>query len=93
MTEKKETLYRFIKNSKHLVNNYRPVSLLPIIFEKLIFDSVYSFMIHNKLLNSCQSGFKPNDFCINQLIIITNNIYRAFDANPSLEVRGVFLVL
>ena len=93
MTEKKETLYRFIKNSKHLVNNYRPVSLLPIIFEKLIFDSVYSFMIHNKLLNSCQSGFRPNDSCINQLISITHNIYRAFDANPSLEVRGVFLVL
>ena len=50
-------------------------------------------MIPNNLLNSCQSGFRPNDFCINQLISITHNIYRAFDANPSLEVRGVFLDL
>ena len=72
------------------------MSLLPICsknFEKLIFDSIYSFVIHNKLLNSYQSGFRPNDSCINQLISITHNIYRAFDANPSLEVRGVFLDL
>ena len=50
-------------------------------------------MTHNKLLNNCQSGFRPNDSCINQLISITHNIYRAFDANPSLEVRRVFLDL
>ena len=50
-------------------------------------------MIHNKLLNSYQLGFRPNDSCINQLISITHNIYCAFDANPSLEVRGVLLDL
>ena len=50
-------------------------------------------MIQNNLLNSCQSSFRPNDSCINQFISITHNIYRAFDANPSLEVRGVFLDL
>ena len=84
------------KNSKQLVNNYHPVSLLPICsknFEKLIFDSIYRFTIHNKLLNSFQSCFRSNDSCINQLISITHNIYLAFDANPFLEVRGVFLDL
>ena len=50
-------------------------------------------MIQNNLLNSCQSGFRPNDSCINQLISITHNTYRAFDTNPSLEVQGVFLDL
>ena len=50
-------------------------------------------MIQNNLLNSSQSGFRSNDSCINQLISITHNIDRAFDANPSLEVRGVFLDL
>ena len=50
-------------------------------------------MIHNKLLNNCQSGFRSNDSCINQIISITHNIYRALDANPFLEVRGVFLDL
>ena len=50
-------------------------------------------MTHNKPLNSCQSGFTPNDSCINQFISITHDIYHAFDVNPSLEVRGVFLDL
>ena len=84
------------KNSKQLVNNYRPASLLPICsknFEKVIFDSIFNFMIQNNLMNSCQSGFRPNDSCINQLISVTHNIYRSFDANPSLEVQGVFLDL
>ena len=43
------------RNSKQLVDNYRPVSLLPIctkIFEKLLFDSIYEFLDKNKLLNS-----------------------------------------
>ena len=71
------------------------MSLLPICsknFEKLIYDSIFSFMIHKKLLNSCQSGFRPNDSC-NQPISITHNIYCASDANLSLEVQGVFLDL
>ena len=50
-------------------------------------------MIQNNLLNSCQSGFRPNDSCINQLISITHNIYRAFGANTSLEIPGAFLDL
>ena len=89
MIGKKETLYRFIKNRKQLVNDYRPVSLLLIsskIFEKTIFDNIFHFMIQKNLLNSFQSDFRPNDSCVNQLISITHSIYRAFDANPSLEV-------
>ena len=50
-------------------------------------------MTHQKLLNNCQSGFRPIDSCINQLISVTHNIYRAFDASPSLEVLGVLLDL
>ena len=76
-----------------LVNSYCPDSLLPIcskIFEKLVFDSIFYFMIQSNLLNSCQSGFWPNDSCVNQLISITHNIYRAFVPSPSVEVRDVF---
>ena len=47
-------------------------------------------MMQNNLLNSCQSGFKPNDSCINQLISVTH-IYCVFDANPSPEVQDAFL--
>ena len=73
-----------------------PVSLLPIcsnIFDRLLFGCIINFMIQNNLLNSCQSGFRPNDSCVNQLIPVTHNIYCVFDANPSLEVRDVFLDL
>ena len=44
-------------------------------------------------MNNCPSSLRPNDSSINQLISITHNIYPAFDANPSPEVRGVFLDL
>ena len=82
------------KNNKQLVNNYRPISLLPIfgkIFEKIIFDRLYNFLLQEELLNPNQSGFRPSDSCINQLIAITHEIFEAFDCNPSLEVRSVFL--
>ena len=77
------------KGDKQVPKNYRPVSLLLIcwkIFEKLIFNVLYSFFEDRKLLNPCQSGFKKNDSCINQLVSITHEIYSAFDCNPSLEV-------
>ena len=59
----------------------------------LLFNALCSFFEDQKLLNPCQSGFKKNDSCINQLVSITHEIYSAFDCNPSLEVRGVFLDL
>ena len=79
-----------------MIKNYRPVSLSPIcgkVFEKIIFNSLFVYLNNNNLLNSNQSGFRPGDSCVNQLISITHDIYKAFDANPSLEVRGVFLDL
>ena len=76
------------------IENYRPVSLLPIcgkIFERLVFNSLFNHFIENNLLSPHQSGFIPGDSCVQQLISITHEIYNAFDCNPSLEVRGVFL--
>ena len=82
------------KNDKRLVNNYRPISLLPAfgkIFEKIIFNKIYNYLSKENLLNPNQSGFQPSDSCINQLIAITHEMFEAFDCNPSLEVRSVFL--
>ena len=84
------------KHDKKFIKNYRPVSLLPIcskIFEKVIFNSLFKYLDDNNLLNSNQSGFWPGDSCVHQLLSITHEIYKAFDANPSLDVRGVFLDL
>ena len=58
------------KNSKQWVNYYLFVSLLPKCsknFEKLIFDSIFNFIIQNSLLNSYQSSFRPKNSCVNQL--------------------------
>ena len=70
------------KESKQFVKNYRPVSLLPIcekIFERLIYNEVYPYLIDNNLISSHQSGFKGVDSCINQLLSITHEIYKSFD--------------
>ena len=48
-------------------------------------------MIEEKLLNPNQSGFCQSDSCINQLLAITHETFEAFDCNPPLEVRTVFL--
>ena len=80
------------KNDKQCIKNYRHVSLLPIcsmIFERLLFNELYKFLNENDLLSSNQSGFRPGDSCINQLLSITLEIYQSFDND--LEVRGVFL--
>ena len=50
---------------------------------------MYEYFIENELISSSQSGFKPGDSCINQLLSITHDIYQSFD--NGFEVRGVFL--
>ena len=82
------------KNSKSLKNNYRPISLLQIlgkVLEKLIFDSLYHHLEKNGLLNQIQPGFRPGDSTVNQLLSIVNSIFTAFDCNPTLDVRSVYL--
>ena len=82
------------KNEKNLKSNYRPISLLPIfgkMLEKLMYDSLYSHLDSCDLLNPNQSGFRPGDSTVNQLISITHTIFKAFDCNPPLDVRSVYL--
>ena len=52
------------KNDKQLINNYRPVSLIPIfgkISERIIFNNIYKYLDEHNLLNPNQSGFRPKD--------------------------------
>ena len=43
------------------------------------------------MLSKHQSGFRPGDSCIYQLLAIRHDIFLSFDSGPSLETRGVFL--
>ena len=82
------------ENEKNLKGNYCPISQLPIFgkkLEKLIYDSLYSHLLSSDLLNPNQSGFRPGDSTVNQLISITHTIFKAFYCNPPLHVRSVYL--
>ena len=70
------------RDDKQNVKNYQPVSLLPIfgkIFERLMYNEIYSFFIENDLISSKQSGFKQADSSINQLLSIIHDIYESLD--------------
>ena len=80
------------KCDKQIIKNYRLVSLPPIcskILQKIIFNSIFKYLEDNKLFNCNQSGFRPGDSCVHQLLSITHEIYKSFDANPSLEVPDI----
>ena len=76
------------KGNKQTLENYLPLSLLPIcgkIFERLIYNSLFEFFIANELIFSNQSG----DSYINQLLSVTHEIYKSFD--DGYKIKGVFL--
>ena len=54
-----------------------------------MYNRLYEYFVENELNSSSQSGFKPEDSFINQLLSITHDRYQSFD--NGFEVRGVFL--
>lgn len=74
--------------------NYRLISLPSIcskIFERLIYNELFTFFTDNKLVSPNHSGFRLGDSCVKQLLAITHQIYKLFD--NGFEVSGVFLVI
>ena len=63
-------------------NNFRPISLLPIlskILEKHIFTSFYKFLTSHSLLYPQQFGFRENHSCELALIKLLDTLYEAMD--------------
>ena len=52
---------------------------------------MFIFFTENNLIFPNQSGFRPRDSCVNQLIAITHEIYKSFDER--IKVRWVLLDL
>ena len=80
--------------NKQLIKKCQPVSLLPIcrkLLEKTYDQHNFDFTDTRIMLSVHQSRFCHSGACMHQLISIVHDIYNAFDSNPALEVRGVFL--
>ena len=50
---------------------------------------VFEFFTENELIPRNQSGFKPGDSCINQLLCVTHDIYQSLD--DGLETKSILL--
>ena len=82
------------EEDKTLINNYHPISLLPIfgkIFERVIYDSLFNYFLRNTIFTPSQSWFLWGDSYIAQPLSIIHEIQTAFDENPTAGVRDVFL--
>ena len=78
------------EGSKAEVNCYRPISLLCCvskIFEKVIFDEIYSHCCHR--LNENQFGFRKNRSATFQLFLDT--VYRKFGTISSNDISILYL--
>ena len=52
------------KKERNLIQNHRPVSLLPIceqIFENILFDNLYPYIFKNNVIDDKQSGYSIGD--------------------------------
>lgn len=79
-------------NEKNDANNYRPISVLPIlakVFEKLVFDQLYSYLTENNILTKFQSGFRSNHSTLTALLQATENWFKNIDNG---YMSGVVLI-
>ena len=82
----------FKKGSTQDKSNYRPISVLPVVsrlFEKLVFDQLYSHFNDNKLIFSDQSGFRSLHSTLTSLLRCTNDWYLYID--KGLYTAAVFI--
>ena len=67
-------------------SNYRPIASLPIlskVSEKIIANQIRQFTETNKLISSCQYGFRENHSTQSLLLQLTNKWLRALDDAPT----------
>ena len=84
----------FKKGNRELIENYRPVSTLPIfgkIFEKIIHNRLYNFFVSKNILPQTQFGFRKGHSTSHALNSSVNIIKDAHKQNK--HVLGIFIDL
>ena len=73
-------------------SNYRPISVLPVVsrlFEKLIYDQLYTYLSNNHLLFTGQSGFRLFHSVLTSLLKCTNDWYLNLDKGQYTSVTFI----
>ena len=80
------------KNSKSDMNNFRPISLLPVaskILEKIVFLRLFRFLDKNNFFYDKQFGFRPKHSTENSATVLVEKVTNALE--KKLKVLSVFL--
>ena len=76
------------QGSENDPSNYRPISITSCIgkiLEKIIFKYLYNYLQENNILTKFQSGFRPKDSTVNQLLEIYHTIIENLDKNKDIK--------
>ena len=82
------------QGNKNDISNFRPISILPFfskLFERVMYDRLFSFINNKKLLHPFQHGFQPGHSTFMSLLDIQDKITQAMDNNEF--SIGIFLDL
>ena len=88
----------FKSEDRQKCENYRPISILPIIskiFERSVFNQLYTFLNDNSLLSKYQSGFRPKNSTLSALIQMCDASHASMDCGDVnavvfLDIRKAF---
>ena len=79
----------FKKGDRHLAENYRPVSLTPVLsktLEHIVFTNMVRHLEENKVLTPLNHGFRAGYSCETQLVITIDDLTRNFDQGYQTDV-------
>ena len=62
----------FMKGKRDDPNNYRPISIIPTVAKKIVYDQLCEYLNDNNLLIHCQSGFQSLNSTLTALMEATN---------------------
>ena len=84
----------FIKDDKEDIENYQPISILPVfskVLERIMYNRLYEYFMNNDLLHENEFGFQINNSIEHVILQFTRDIVQNFDNGKF--TLGVFIDL